>query len=132
MKFQITLVRLGAVGFDLFGLAYFFMPQQMSGLLGIQLTQPSAFGDVRAVYGGLAFGVAVFLWLCGNPIHARMGAKLLLLMGIGLVSGRILSIVINGAPNAAALVLLSIEVSMTLVSIFALRTPAETTQLQTA
>lgn len=130
MKFQITLVRLGAVGFDLFGLAYFFMPQQMSGLLGIQLTQPSAFGDVRAVYGGLAFGVAVFLWLCGNPIHARMGAKLLLLMGIGLVSGRILSIVINGAPNAAALVLLSLEVVMTIVSMLALRSPTETAQLQ--
>lgn len=132
MKFQIVLLRLGAIAFDLFGLAYFFMPQQMSGLLGIQLTQPSAFGDVRATYGGLAFGIAIFLWLCANPAQARLGVRLLLLMGIGLMTGRIVGILFDGAPNAAALALLSLEVVTTVACLFALRTHSAPAQLQTA
>ena len=102
----------------------------MAGLFGIQLTQPSAFGDVRAIYGGLGIGAALFLWQCATPTHARMGVRLLLLSFGGLLFSRSLSIVIDGPPNAAALVLLSLEVVMTIVSMLALRSPTETAQLQ--
>jgi hypothetical protein len=135
MKLQIFLLRFMAIAFDLFGIVYFFLPAQTAGTLGIQLTQPSAFGDVRATYGGLAFGIAIFLWMCATPAHVRLGLRLVLLMGLGLMLCRLLSMVIDGAPNTAALFFLGLEVFMVVSSALALRAKSETdvdrAQLQT-
>jgi hypothetical protein len=132
MNFQINLLRFAAIVFDLFGLACFFLPQQMVGLIGYQLTQPSAIGEVRATYGGLSIGIAIFLWLCANPTHARLGLRLMLLVVAGLMIGRIVGIAIDGPPNIAALALLTTEVGFTVASLLALRTASAPAHLQTA
>ena len=132
MKFQIALLRFFAIASDLVALAYFFMPAQMSGLLGIQLTQPSAIGDVRASYGGLIIGLAIFLWLCANPTHARTGVRLLLLAIVGLMTGRLFGILVDGPTNTAGLLLLGIEISTTIACLLALRANPAPAHLQTA
>ena len=132
MKFQIALLRFFAIGSELVALAYFFMPAQMSGLLGIQLMQPSAFGDVRASYGGLIIGLAIFLWLCANATHARMGVRLLLLAIAGLMIGRLFGILVDGPTNTAGWVLLGIEVSTTIACVLALRASPAPAHFQTA
>ena len=121
MKNQIILLRAAAVAFDLYGLAYFFMPHQMSALLGAQLTQPGAAGDVRAVYGGLAFGLAIFFWLCANPADARTGLKALLLTCGGLALGRLAGIVLDGLPGPFGWALLAVEAGGELAALLALR-----------
>jgi hypothetical protein len=128
----IAIVRLGAIGFTLFGLAYLAAPQFMAALLGIQLTTPSAFGDVRASYGGLPIALGIFLWLCARPERVRMGALLMMLTGIGLADSRLLSIALDGAPNAAAWTLLAIETATTALGFVAHRTSATARRPQTS
>ena len=53
-------------------------------------------------------------------------------MIVGLMISRIFSMMVDGPPNAAALVLFSFEIVVTAASIFALRSPTTATQLQTA
>jgi Domain of unknown function (DUF4345) len=121
LKNQIILLRAAAVAFDLFGLAYFFMPIQMSALLGAQLTQPGAVGDVRAVYGGLSFGLSILFWLCANPAEARTGLKALLLTCGGLAVGRLVGLVLDGMPAPFGLALLGVEAAGVVLAMLALR-----------
>ncbi|MFG0381289.1 DUF4345 family protein [Pseudomonas sp. zbq_18] len=46
-----------------FGLAYFIYPQETANLSGMLLMAPAAVTDVRAYYGGLQLGLAVWLGL---------------------------------------------------------------------
>ncbi len=47
-----------------FGFAFIFNPDEMGALADLTLTMPSARTDVRATYGGLEFGLGVFLLMC--------------------------------------------------------------------
>ena len=53
-------------------------------------------------------------------------------MGLGLMIGRIVGMVVDGPPNIAALVLLTIEIATVLASALALRTSPAPAQLQAA
>lgn len=46
-----------------FGLAYFVRPHELVNLSGMLLMAPAAVTDVRAYYGGLQLGLAVWLLL---------------------------------------------------------------------
>lgn len=46
-----------------FGLAYFIRPQEMANLSGMLLMEPASITDVRAYYGGLQLGLALYLVL---------------------------------------------------------------------
>lgn len=46
-----------------FGLAYFIRPQEMANFSGMLLMAPAAITDVRAYYGGLQLGLALYLVL---------------------------------------------------------------------
>ncbi|MDG1582136.1 DUF4345 family protein [Pseudomonas sp. GOM6] len=46
-----------------FGLAYFIYPQETANLSGMLLMAPAAVTDVRAYYGGLQLGLAMWLGL---------------------------------------------------------------------
>jgi hypothetical protein len=47
-----------------FGFAFLYNPVEMAAIASITLPTPAARTDVRAMYGGLEFGVGVFLLLC--------------------------------------------------------------------
>lgn len=46
-----------------FGLAYFVRPHELANLSGMLLMEPAAITDVRAYYGGLQLGLALWLLL---------------------------------------------------------------------
>lgn len=57
-----------------FGLAYFIRPQETANLSGMLLMAPAAVTDVRAYYGGLQLGLAVWLGLAllrGDLLRAQ-------------------------------------------------------------
>lgn len=47
-----------------FGFAFIFNPDEMAALADLTLTVPSARTDLRAMYGGLEFGIGIFLLMC--------------------------------------------------------------------
>ena len=57
----LAVIALSYVGF---GFAFLFNPDAWSATVSIAFTSPAGRTDFRAVYGGLEFGIGVFLLLC--------------------------------------------------------------------
>ncbi|WP_137818274.1 DUF4345 family protein [Pseudomonas sp. 2FG] len=79
------------------GLAYFIRPQEMVNLSGMLLMEAAAITDVRAHYGALQLGLAVFLVLATVRLELTRGALILLvLLYAALAFGRIAGLWLEG------------------------------------
>ena len=56
-----AVLALDFVAFFAFGLAFIVMPEALLSEVDLELTAPSAFVEIRAMYGGLQLGLAVFI-----------------------------------------------------------------------
>lgn len=83
-----------------FGVAYFLRPQEMGAISGMLLMEASAVTDVRAYYGALQVGVAVFLGL-GLWLRelTRPALTLLLVLYVSLALGRIVGMWLDGGAQ---------------------------------
>ena len=83
-----------------FGVAYFLWPQEMGAVSGMLLMESSAVTDVRAYYGALPIGLAVFIGLClWLPELTRPALILLLMLYASLALGRIVGLWLDGGAQ---------------------------------
>jgi hypothetical protein len=95
-----TQVFLGLMGlaFCKVGIETFLNPQAVLNAVSIELTNPSAFSSMRAVYGGLHFMFGLFCFY-GIWKDQSTALKLLVLYTTGFVVGRVSGIIVEGWPN---------------------------------
>ncbi len=80
-----------------FGVAYFIYPQEMANLTGMVLLQSAAIVDVRAYYGALQLGIAVFLLSSAlRPSFQRPALSLMTLLFAALALGRLAGLYLEG------------------------------------
>lgn len=105
------------------GLAYFTHPHEMSNLSGMLLMAPAAATDVRAYYGGMQIGLAVFLLLALSRLElVRAALTLLVLLYSSLALARIGGLWLDGgAQQTFNLIALLIEVVSAGLAFWALR-----------
>ena len=98
------LAALGLINFG-FGMLALIQPQTVAGWIGFGLLAPSAFGEMRAVFGGGVIVVGVF-FVMASVIErpAPLLGALMLVFG-GLTLGRAASLVIDGWSFYTALAL---------------------------
>jgi Domain of unknown function (DUF4345) len=60
-RLVLVLIALTYAGF---GFMFLFNPDAWSGIVSISFTTPAGRTDFRATYGGLEFGIGIFLLLC--------------------------------------------------------------------
>ncbi len=83
-----------------FGVAYFLWPQEMGAVSGMLLMESSAVTDVRAQYGALPVGLAVFLALTvWRQELTRPALILLLVLYASLALGRIAGLWLDGGAQ---------------------------------
>ena len=83
-----------------FGVAYFLWPQEMGAVSGMLLMESSAVTDVRAHYGALPVGLAVFLALAvWRQELTRPALILLLVLYASLTLGRIAGLWLDGGAQ---------------------------------
>ena len=83
-----------------FGVAYFLRPHEMGTLSGMLLMEPAAVTDVRAYYGALQVGVAVFLGLGIVRVELiRPALLLLVVLFSSLAVGRLLGLWLDGGAQ---------------------------------
>ncbi len=83
-----------------FGIAYFLRPQEMGAVSGMLLMESAAVTDVRAFYGALQLGLAVFLGLALSRHElARPALTLLLVLYSSLALGRIAGLWLDGGAQ---------------------------------
>ncbi|YCH22335.1 DUF4345 domain-containing protein [Pseudomonas sp. D1-3] len=83
-----------------FGIAYFLRPQEMGAVSGMLLMESAAVTDVRAYYGALQIGLAVFLSLAlARHELTRPALTLLLVLYSSLALGRIAGLWLDGGAQ---------------------------------
>ncbi|PZW41280.1 MULTISPECIES: DUF4345 domain-containing protein [unclassified Pseudomonas] len=83
-----------------FGIAYFLRPQEMGAVSGMLLMESAAVTDVRAFYGALQLGLAVFLGLALSRHElTRQALTLLLVLYSSLALGRIAGLWLDGGAQ---------------------------------
>lgn len=83
-----------------FGIAYFLRPHEMGAMSGMLLMEASAVTDVRAHYGTLPIGVAVFLGLgLWRRELTRPALLLLLVLYLSLALGRFAGLWLDGGAQ---------------------------------
>ncbi len=106
-----------------FGLTYFIRPQETANLSGMLLMEPAAVTDVRAYYGGLQLGLAVWLGLAllrGDLL--RPALMLLVLLYASLFLGRLGGLFLDGgAQQTFNLYAMLVELVSALLAFWLLR-----------
>ncbi|MCY4427272.1 MAG: hypothetical protein OXC05_09620 [Halieaceae bacterium] len=68
------LPRIGALLTLLLGLVCFFRPQLVTDTMGIELTKPEAWSEIRTVFGGLMAGTSIgALYLNSTEVYLALG-----------------------------------------------------------
>jgi hypothetical protein len=66
--------RVGAVLMLLLGLVGFFKPKLFTAGMGIEMTKPDAWSEIRGVFGGLNLGLALGALLLNSPeVYMTLG-----------------------------------------------------------
>jgi hypothetical protein len=106
---QLALVVAAAV-FAWVGVTGLLAPETIAGPVALGIETTSARNEIRANYGGMHLGVCVLFGAGAFVARLRRFATLLLTVFTGgLVAGRVLSMLVDGMPNAFVIQLLILE-----------------------
>lgn len=115
-------VGLSCAVFAAAGLPFLLLPAQMTSFVGVSLTTVTADNDVRAVYGGVATGLAVFLAMAVRRSDWLVPALVVVLLTLGGLSmGRFISWIVQGLPDPIGLLLHAAELTGFVLVLFTLR-----------
>lgn len=104
LAFHKGLVALVSILFIGLGIWLMLDPLTVESLYPMQLEQPMAVSEVRAVFGGLMGGVGVgVLWLIWGKGCAMEGGAVMLFVFGGLLVARIAGLVGEGMPHGPVL-----------------------------
>ncbi|SOD03397.1 protein of unknown function [bacterium JGI 053] len=114
-------LRLAALAFAGFGVALLVRPALL-GSLGIELGRPAAATEIRAFYGGLELGLAVFFALASTRddwLRPALYAQAASLGGI--VLARLIGFVVDGSAEPLLLLFAAVEATGVVLGAVALR-----------
>lgn len=102
-----------------------FAAQYLADSLGLHATTTGGENEFRAVYAGLAGGIALFFALASvRPAWSRAAVTAQLCIFGGLIAARVLSMATFGAPGSSITILLAGEALGALLAAVALRSGA--------
>ena len=68
------LPRIGAILTLIIGLVGFFRPQAFTAAMGIEMTKPEAWSEIRAVFGGMNIGLSLAALALNSPyVYMSLG-----------------------------------------------------------
>lgn len=115
-------LRLTALVFAAFGVALLVRPSLLGGL-GIELGSPTAVTEIRAFYGGLELGLALWFALASTRDEWLRPALFAQAVALGaLMLARLLGMVVDGSAEPLMLLFAAIEAVGVVLAWAALRT----------
>jgi len=121
-RIPIVLLWLSAGTFAWIGLYFLILPQQAAAAIDLAMPTATARTDVRATYGGMVLGIAVFFaWAAWKPGMVEAGLWSMLLVYGGLALGRLVAIGSGERPESLMWIFLGIEVAVAVASAFLLK-----------
>jgi hypothetical protein len=113
MTFPRVLLVIIAVVFVIYGLAYIIAPNLIAGIAtGTAFASAAAVTDARAIYGGMALGIAAFAWFTsrGDQAAVRLGLSGSLLTFACIAIARIVGIVFDRSGGVVMYAILGSEI----------------------
>jgi hypothetical protein len=120
-RLVLPLLWSSALVFAVIGVFFLALPERAAGSIGVILSDATARTDVRATYGGMMLGTALFfVWAALAPDRHTAGLWLMLLMYGGLALGRVVAIAGGERPGQMMWIFLVIELVVAVLSGLAL------------
>ena len=112
-----VLILLNSIVFLLFGLGFVFFPEALSLLVTDAIpSTTSGLTDMRATYGGISLGFALFLGITSSKSQLfPLGTQAIVLVVGGMAFGRTVGMVQDGAPNEMMYINLALEVGIVII-----------------
>ena len=114
------LVVLSALAFGGLGVLFMLDPARLAGTVELG-TSPFQTIELRAMYGGLEIGVALFLlWCAASPQRVALGLWFSLFAYGGLGLGRLAGVLLSGVAGGPHWTLIAIEAVAVVLSLVGL------------
>ena len=118
LKRSRVLLALGGVVLMGYGVAFLIHPPLLGVLTGLEFGKPDAYTEVRAFYGGLEFGIALYLLYCARrPEFIRGGLLFCFLAFLAAGLARFAGLVQYGATDPAQAVAGGLELAFALFAL---------------
>ena len=115
-----TILLGGAAILAVYGIVMLVDPAALRGLVGLDFTSVNAPTEIRAFYGGLELGMAVFLFLCGrNPALVSVGLLFTALAFSFAGGARLLGVLQYGVEGVSQPVVAAVEIGFAALSAWA-------------
>lgn len=122
MTFQKVMLWLLFAVWFFFGAGYLAAPAFFASLVDMDLMTSNARIDVRGLYGGQLLGIAAWFGYCAvSDKRLYMGVTSAFLIVAGLFVGRLVGVVVDGAPNGVNLFYVIIEGLVSMIMFAAVR-----------
>ncbi|MEM9172555.1 MAG: DUF4345 domain-containing protein [Pseudomonadota bacterium] len=117
-KVVLWIVGLITLAFGAWTLA---LPFGIAGLVGYDLMTPGAITEIRAFYGGVELGLALF-WISGafKPSLLRPALVSMVMIWGAVAASRTLGIVLDGSLSQTMIVVLITEIASAVLALIAL------------
>lgn len=114
MKIETVVVRINALVFVLYGIAFIVSPEPLSRwATGTVPDMAAGMTDMRATYGGMPLAVGVLLFLlASDPARVRTGMQAVVLIMIGMAAGRLTGMLVDGYGNGVMPIYFAFELGM--------------------
>lgn len=118
----LSVLWLSALVFAAFGVLFALDPAGWGAKVDLGVATPTARTEIRAMYGGLELGIAVFLgWCTLDPARVHPGLMAALCMFVGLALARGLSLVADPGSRSVMYPVIGAEIVGAIVVVLALR-----------
>lgn len=125
------IIRLNAIFFVIYGLAFLFMPETiLYWVTHSSHNTASAIMDTRATYGGMSLAIGLLLhYFSIKPVYEKLGLIFVILIMGNMALGRSLGMLLDGEPNPVMWLFLVGEIITLLISVWLLKKVEPKTQL---
>ncbi|PJZ57803.1 DUF4345 family protein [Leptospira barantonii] len=105
-----------------FTVGFFILPVRLASLIGIEIRDSAALADFRAMYGGLCLGIsAIFILGWFKEEFKKSSIVLALTAAVGLLSGRIYTLLLDGPGNEYIYISMATEIGAIVIGTWLLK-----------
>ena len=117
------LIVLTAAIFFLYGLVFLCCPHEtLQFVVQASINSSSGVTDVRATYGGMSVGIGIVLYLLAREENTlTLGLLSVFILMITMAFGRVVGMVVDGAPNVFMYAYLALELTTSALALLLLQ-----------
>lgn len=101
-----------------FGIGFLVRPSRFANLIDLRLDSTTAISDVRAVYGGLEIGLAIFLaWCAIDPTRIRLGLGVTAIVFGAVAASRLVGMLLDRPVTSMTVKIFAVEAVTAIIAI---------------